>query len=52
MASEPVVQPGLPKWISDHIKRYRESNGEDGHLWDASPAGFEGMIPTLLLTTT
>lgn len=50
--AEPTVQPGLPAWISDHIKRYRESNGADGHLWDASVAGYNAMVPTLLLTTT
>jgi proline iminopeptidase len=50
--AEPTVQPGLPKWIADHIRRYRESNGADGHLWDASVAGYNAMVPTLLLTTT
>lgn len=50
--AEPTVQPGLPAWISDHIRRYRESNGKDGHMWDASVAGYNAMVPTLLLTTT
>jgi deazaflavin-dependent oxidoreductase (nitroreductase family) len=42
----------LPAWIKDHLQRYIESDGADGHLWDASLGGGEGMIPTLLLTTT
>jgi proline iminopeptidase len=50
--AEPSVPPGLPSWIADHIRRYRESNGKDGHLWDSTVAGGKGMIPTLLLTTT
>ena len=36
--------PALPDWITDHITKYVESNGEDGHLWRG--------VPTLLLTTT
>ena len=43
---------GLPDWIRDHLERYLASDGEDGHLWDASLGGGEGMISTLILTTT
>lgn len=32
-----------PNWVTDHLKRYIESNGEDGHIWND--------VPTLLLTT-
>jgi len=42
----------LPDWIRDHLRRYRESNGADGHLWDSKFAGGPGPVPTLLLTTT
>lgn len=36
--------PGrLPGWIEDHLRRYLETNGRDGHLWNG--------VPTLLLTT-
>ena len=31
-------------WVEDHVRRYLESNGEDGHIWNG--------VPTLLLTTT
>jgi deazaflavin-dependent oxidoreductase (nitroreductase family) len=41
-ANEP--RPELPGWIADHMRRYIETNGEDGHLWNG--------VPTLLLTTT
>jgi deazaflavin-dependent oxidoreductase (nitroreductase family) len=37
--------------MRDHIRRYRESNGADGHMWDSTVAGGPGPIPTLLLTT-
>ena len=33
-----------PDWVQDHIKRYQETDGEDGHIWRD--------VPTLLLTTT
>jgi proline iminopeptidase len=50
--STPRNPPALPDWIADHVRRYRESNGADGHMWDSSVAGGPGPIPTLLLTTT
>ncbi|MEJ2133126.1 MAG: nitroreductase family deazaflavin-dependent oxidoreductase [Gammaproteobacteria bacterium] len=34
----------LPDWIADHMRRYLETDGEDGHMWRG--------VPTLLLTTT
>ncbi len=42
----------LPKWIADHLQRYLETDGADGHMWDSAPVGGPGLIPTLLLTTT
>ncbi|MGE0861530.1 MAG: nitroreductase family deazaflavin-dependent oxidoreductase [Gammaproteobacteria bacterium] len=41
----------LPDWISDHVRRYRETGGADGHLWDTTPVGGDGPRPCLLLTT-
>ena len=49
--SEPRIADNLPEWIQDHLRRYIESDGADGHYWDASLGGGEGMVPTLLLTT-
>lgn len=40
----------LPDWMADHVRRYRESNGADGHLWTPPTGG--KPVPTLLLTTT
>ena len=40
-----------PKWISEHLRIYRESGGAEGHMWDSSIAGYSGLLPTLLLTT-
>lgn len=42
----------LLEWIADHRRRYIESDGVDGHMWDSAPVGGPGLIPTLLLTTT
>ena len=38
-------------WIEEHLRRYLETNGADGHMWDSTPVGGPGPIPTLLLTT-
>jgi len=37
-------------WVVEHIRKYRESNGADGHIWQ----GVDGSqnLPCLLLTTT
>ena len=32
-------------WVAEHVQRYLESGGEDGHEWRPG-------VPTLLLTTT
>lgn len=49
--SEVATPANLAKWIGDHLRRYLESNGADGHMWDSAPVGGPGPIPTLLLTT-
>lgn len=41
MTSIPETRAG---WIKDHMRRYLETGGEDGHTWRGAP--------TLLLTTT
>ena len=33
----------LPDWITEHMQKYLETNGENGHIWHG--------VPTLLLTT-
>ncbi len=38
-------------WIADHIKLYR-TDPEKAHMWDSTPVGGPGVLPTLLLTTT
>ncbi len=37
-------KPKRPDWIEDHLRRYLETDGADGHHWRG--------VPTLLLTTT
>jgi proline iminopeptidase len=49
--SESKIPANLQKLISDHLRRYIESDGKDGHMWDSAPVGGPGPIPTLLLTT-
>ncbi len=41
----------VPGWIVDHLKRYQDSNGRDGYLFDSTVAGGKGMVECLLLTT-
>lgn len=43
---EESYQPLAPDTVigEEHIRRYRETDGEDGYLWNG--------VPTLLLTTT
>ncbi len=38
-------------WIAEHIELYR-TDPDKAHLWDSSPLGGPGLLPTLLLTTT
>jgi deazaflavin-dependent oxidoreductase (nitroreductase family) len=42
----------LKKLIGEHLSRYVESNGTDGHMWDSTAVGGPGPVPTLILTTT
>ena len=37
-------------WIAEHIELYR-SDPEKAHMWDSTPLGGPGVLPTLLLTT-
>ena len=46
-----TVPASLPGWIREHIALYLR-DPEAGHYWDASLGGGEGMLTTLLLTTT
>jgi F420H(2)-dependent quinone reductase len=38
-------------WIAEHIELYK-TDPEKAHLWDSTPLGGPGLLPTLLLTTT
>ena len=37
-------------WIAEHIQLYR-TDPEKAHMWDSTPLGGPGLLPTLLLTT-
>ena len=49
--SDPLVEASTSGWIAQHRKLYQE-DPEAGHLFDTTPAGGPGPLPTLLLTTT
>lgn len=40
-----------PRWIEEHIELYL-TDPDKAHRWDASSAGGEGLLPTLLLVTS
>ena len=37
-------------WAEEHVRRYRETGGADGHIWTGHDG--KGHFPCLLLTTT
>ena len=37
-------------WIAKHIELYRQDPAA-AHMWDSTPLGGPGLLPTLLLTT-
>ncbi len=44
-------QGAVPDWIGEHVRRYQQSGGREGHLWDSSAVGGQGLVPCLLLKT-
>lgn len=46
------VQPEMPDWAGDHMRRYIDSDGDEGYFVDFRPIGGHELTPTLLLTTT
>jgi deazaflavin-dependent oxidoreductase (nitroreductase family) len=47
-----LVRPERKDWAADHLRRYLDSNGEDGYYVDFSLIGGPPLTPTLILTTT
>jgi deazaflavin-dependent oxidoreductase (nitroreductase family) len=43
LTTEPQPAPRPAGWQQEHRRRYEETNGEEGHLWNG--------VPTLLLST-
>lgn len=37
-------------WIAEHVELYK-TDPEKAHMWDSSPLGGPGLLPTLLLTS-
>ena len=46
-----AVPTNVSEWMQDHVRRYLESDGADGHMWDGGQPGRGSPIPTLLLVT-
>jgi len=46
-----MASPADVSWIAEHIALYK-SDPAKAHMWDSSPLGGPGILPTLLLTTT
>ena len=44
------IPDNMPAWIREHVELYL-NDPEKAHMWDASMAGGEGVLPTLLLIT-
>ena len=44
MTTEPTIIDSPSEWVADHIRKYVETKGEEGHIWRG--------VPTLLLTVT
>jgi deazaflavin-dependent oxidoreductase (nitroreductase family) len=41
----------LADWMKEHLRLYLETDGEQGHYYDASARGGPSAVPSLLLTT-
>ena len=44
--------PGLTEWHQEHLRRYLETDGADGHLWKSPRPEAPNPVTILLLTTT
>ena len=49
--NNPRMPTNVPDFVVDHLRRYLDSNGEDGHQWNSAGLGDHGECPSLLLTT-
>src|SRR4051812_32311221 len=51
--NEAKPAPNLSEWGQDHVKRYLESGGKEGHIWgQGHPSYASGPQTMLLLTVT
>ncbi len=49
--NNPRMPSNVPDFVVNHLRRYLDTNGEDGHLWNSTGLGDHGEVPALLLTT-
>ena len=49
--NNPRMPENVPDFVVDHLRRYLDSDGKDGHMWNSMGLGDHGECPSLLLTT-
>ncbi len=49
--NNPRMPENVPDFVVDHLRRYLDSDGKDGHMWNSTGLGDHGECPSLLLTT-
>ena len=49
--TNPRMPTNVPDFVTEHLQRYLDSDGEDGHQWNSAGLGDHGECPSLLLTT-
>ena len=48
--TNPRIDPDLPDWIEDPLRRYLDTNGVDHHIWNGVPtAATDREIPVVVL---
>lgn len=48
--TEPILAPNMSAAAQEHVRRYLDTNGADGHMWQGP--GMKHPVPTLILITT
>jgi deazaflavin-dependent oxidoreductase (nitroreductase family) len=49
MSATDTTPPGMPEWQEQHLHRYLQSGGAEGHFYDFGPINGEGYQPICLI---
>jgi len=52
MSATDTTPPGMHEWQEQHLRRYLQSAGAEGHLYDFGPINGEGYQPICLIKHT